>query len=68
MFIGADVGGDRFKGLPRPERIFQRIVPDPQAEFPPLRSLDTLGRMRPGLALGRVLTTALFVSIVGGTA
>jgi class 3 adenylate cyclase len=63
-----DLGAYRLKGLPRPERIFQLIVPDLPAEFPPLRSLDTLGRMRPGLALGRVLTTALFVSIVGGTA
>jgi class 3 adenylate cyclase len=52
-------------GLPRPERIFQLIIPDLPADFPPLRSLDTSGRARSGLA--RVLTTALFVDMVGST-
>ena len=63
-----DLGAHRFKGLPRPERIFQLIMADLPADFPPLRSLDTRGRTRPDLALGRVLTTVLFVSIVDGTA
>ena len=63
-----DLGAHRFKGLPCPERIFQLIMADLPADFPPLRSLDTRGRTRPDLALGRVLTTVLFVSIVDGTA
>jgi class 3 adenylate cyclase len=57
-----DLGAHRLKGLPRPERIFQLIIPDLPADFPPLRSLDTHGR-----APGRVLTTVLFVDMVGMT-
>jgi class 3 adenylate cyclase len=56
-----NLGAHRLKGLPRPERIFQLIIPDLPADFPPLRSLDTHGRIRPGLAPERVLTTVLFV-------
>jgi class 3 adenylate cyclase len=62
-----DLGAHRLKGLPRPERIFQLIIPDLPADFPPLRSLDTRGRTRPDLAPGRVLTTVLFVDLVGAT-
>jgi class 3 adenylate cyclase len=60
-----DLGAYRLKGLPRPERIFQLIIPDLPADFPSLRSLDTRRRMRPGLTPGRVLTTVLFVDLVG---
>jgi class 3 adenylate cyclase len=60
-----DLGAHRLKGLPRPERIFQLIIPDLPADFPPLHSLDTRGRAHPGLAPGRVLTTVLFVDIAG---
>jgi class 3 adenylate cyclase len=60
-----DLGVHRLKGLPRPERIFQLIIPALPADFPPLRSLDTRGRAHPGLAPGRVLTTVLFVDIAG---
>lgn len=63
-----DLGAYRLKGLPHPERIFQLIIPDLPADFPPLRSLDTRGRPRPGFALERVLTTVLFVDLVGATA
>ena len=63
-----DLGAHRLKGLPRPERIFQLIIPDLPAEFPPLQSLDTRSRTRPGLAPGRVLTTVLFVDIPDATA
>jgi class 3 adenylate cyclase len=62
-----DLGAHRLKGLPRPERIFQLVIPDLPADFPPLQSLDTHGRARPGLAPGRVLTTVLFVDIAGAT-
>jgi class 3 adenylate cyclase len=62
-----DLGVHRLKGLPRPERVFQLIIPDLPADFPPLQSLDTHGRARPGLAPERVLTTVLFVDIVGST-
>ena len=63
-----DLGAHRLKGLPLPERIFQLIIPDLPADFPPLQSLDTRGRARPGLSPGRVLTTVLFVDIPGATA
>jgi class 3 adenylate cyclase len=63
-----DLGAHRLKGLPRPEHIFQLTIPDLSAEFPPLQSLDARGRPRPGHALGRVLTTVLFVDMVGATA
>ena len=62
-----DLGAHRLKGLPRPERIFQLIIPDLRDEFPPLQSLDARGRARPDLT-GRVLTTVLFVDMVGATA
>jgi class 3 adenylate cyclase len=62
-----DLGAHRLKGLPRPERIFQLLIPDLPADFPPLRSLDTHWRTRLDLAPGRVLTTVLFVDLVGAT-
>ena len=55
-----DLGAYRLKNLPRPERIFQLIIPDLPADFPPLRSLDTRER-----APGRVLTTVLYVDVAG---
>jgi class 3 adenylate cyclase len=57
-----DLGAYRLKNLPRPERIFQLIIPELPADFPPLQSLDT-----PRRAPGRVLTTVLFVNLVGAT-
>lgn len=62
-----DLGAHRLKGLPRPERIFQLLIPDLPADFPPLQSLDTRGRPRPGLTARRVLTTVLFVDLAGAT-
>jgi class 3 adenylate cyclase len=62
-----DLGAHRLKGLPRPERIFQLIIPDLPADFPPLQSLDTRGRPSPGLTPRRVLTTVLFVDVAGST-
>jgi class 3 adenylate cyclase len=62
-----DLGACRLKGLPHPERIFQLIIPDLPADFPPLRSLDARGRTRPDLVPRRVLTTVLFVDLVGAT-
>jgi class 3 adenylate cyclase len=40
-----DLGAHRLKGLPRPERIFQLIIPDLPADFPPLQSLETAFRV-----------------------
>jgi class 3 adenylate cyclase len=62
-----DLGAHRLKGLLRPERIYQLIIPDLPADFPPLRSLDAHGRSRSGLTSGRVLTTVLFVDIAGAS-
>jgi class 3 adenylate cyclase len=58
-----DLGAYRLKNLPRPERIFQLIIPDLSADFPPLQSLDT-----PRRAPGRVLTTVLCADIADATA
>jgi class 3 adenylate cyclase len=58
-----DLGAYRLKNLPRPERIFQLIIPDLPADFPPLLSLDTRER-----APGRVVATVLYVDMVGVTA
>jgi class 3 adenylate cyclase len=55
-----DLGAYRLKNLSRPERIFQLIIPDLPADFPPLRSLETRER-----APGRVLATVLFVDLAG---
>jgi class 3 adenylate cyclase len=63
-----DLGAHRLKGLPRPERIFQLIILDLPADFPPLQSLNTRGHPRPGIAPGRVLTTVLFVDIDNSSA
>jgi class 3 adenylate cyclase len=63
-----DLGAHRLKGLLRPERIFQLIIPDLPADFPPLRSLDTRGRARLDLAPGRVLTTVLFIDMANSSA
>jgi class 3 adenylate cyclase len=62
-----DLGPHRLKSLPHPERIFQLIIPDLPADFPPLQSLDARGLPRPGVASRRVLTTVLFVDMVGAT-
>jgi predicted ATPase/class 3 adenylate cyclase len=37
-----DLGEQRLRDLQRPERVFQLLHPDLAADFPPLRSLDTL--------------------------
>jgi class 3 adenylate cyclase len=63
-----DLGAHRLKGLPRPERVFQLVIPDLPADFPPLQSLDTRGHPRPALAPGRVLTTVLFADIANSSA
>src|SRR5215470_19332240 len=62
-----DLGPHRLKGLPHPERIFQLVIPDLPADFPPLQSLDARGLPRQGVAPRRVLTTVLFVDMVGAT-
>ena len=62
-----DLGAHRLKGLPRPEHIFQLIIPDLPADFPHLQSLDTHGRLRSGPSPRRVLRTVLFADMVGAT-
>ena len=37
-----DVGTHRLKDLQRPEQLFQVVLPDLPAEFPPIQSLDTV--------------------------
>ena len=37
-----DLGEHRLKDLSRPEQVYQLLAPDLQAEFPPLRSLNSL--------------------------
>jgi class 3 adenylate cyclase len=62
-----DLGVHRLKSLPRPERLFQLIIPGLPADFPPLQTLDSRAGPRSGSAGERVLTTVLFTDIVGAT-
>jgi class 3 adenylate cyclase len=62
-----DLGAHRLKGLPRPERIYQLVIPGLPADFPALRSLDAPAGPLPGRGPARVLTTVLFVDLVGAT-
>ena len=62
-----DLGAHRLKGLLRPERIFQLLIPDLPDTFPPLQTLDSRTGLRSGSEGERVLTTVLFTDIAGGT-
>ena len=59
-----DLGAHRLKGLLRPERIFQLLIPDLPDSFPPLQSLDARTGSRLGAEGASVLTTVLFTDIV----
>jgi class 3 adenylate cyclase len=62
-----DLGAHHLKSLPRPERIFQLIIPGLPADFPPLQTLDSRTGLRSGSEGERVLTTVLFTDIAGAT-
>jgi class 3 adenylate cyclase len=62
-----DLGVHRLKSLPRPERLFQLLIPGLPADFPPLQTLDSRTGPRSGSEGERVLTTVLFTDIVGAT-
>ncbi|MGH8063642.1 MAG: adenylate/guanylate cyclase domain-containing protein [Candidatus Entotheonellia bacterium] len=62
-----DLGAHRLKGLLRPERIFQLIIPGLPVDFPPLQTLDSRTGPRSGSESERVLTTVLFTDIAGAT-
>jgi class 3 adenylate cyclase len=62
-----DLGIHRLKSLPRPERIFQLIIPGLPADFPPLQTLDARTGPRSGAEGARALTTVLFTDITGAT-
>jgi class 3 adenylate cyclase len=62
-----DLGAHRLKGLLRPERMFQLIIPGLPADFPPLQTLDSRMGPRSGSESERVLTTVLFMDIAGAT-
>ena len=49
-----DVGTQRLRGLPRPERLFQLCVPGLPDSFPPLRNLEPAGS-EPGVERTRVV-------------
>ncbi|MGH7428711.1 MAG: ATP-binding protein, partial [Candidatus Methylomirabilaceae bacterium] len=72
-----DLGQCRLKDLQLPERIFQLLHPDLPADFPPLRSLDTLptnlpvqlssfiGRQQEITQIKQLLTGSRLVTLVG---
>jgi class 3 adenylate cyclase len=62
-----DLGVHRLKSLPRPERLFQLIIPGLPTDFPPLQTLDSRTGPRSGSEGERVLTTVLFTNIAGAT-
>jgi class 3 adenylate cyclase len=61
------LGAHRLKSLPRPEHIFQLLIPGLPADFPPLQTLDFRAGPRSGAEGERVLTTVLFTDIAGAT-
>jgi class 3 adenylate cyclase len=62
-----DLGTHRLKSLPRPERLFQLLIPGLPVDFPPLQTLDARAGLRSGAAGERVLTTVLITDIAGAT-
>src|SRR5436190_7635310 len=72
-----DLGERRLKDLSRPERIFQLVVRDLPADFPPLRSLEVLpnnlpaqvtsfvGRTREMADVKRLLDTTRLLTLTG---
>ena len=61
-----DVGEHQLKGLARSERVSQLIGPDLQAEFPPLRTLETRGHQLP-LERGPLIGRSREVAAIGGS-
>jgi class 3 adenylate cyclase len=62
-----DLGIHRLKSLPRPERIFQLLIPGLPTDFAPLQTLDAHPGLRSGSEGERVLATVLFTDMVGAT-
>lgn len=72
-----DLGQHRLKDLTYPEHIFQALVPDLAADFPPLKTLDVLpnnlphqvtsfiGREREMAAVRRLLVTTYLLTLTG---
>lgn len=72
-----DLGEHRLKDLQRPEHIYQLVVPDLPADFPPLKTLDTLpnnlpvqltsfiGREREMTQLKRLVQATRLVTLTG---
>ena len=72
-----DLGPHRLKDLQRPERVFQVVHPDLPADFPSLRSLDTvpnnlpvqltsfIGRAQEMVEVKRLLAAAPVVTLLG---
>jgi predicted ATPase/class 3 adenylate cyclase len=72
-----DLGEHRMRDLSRPERVYQLVIDDLPADFPPLRSLEAyagnlalqvtsfVGREDESKALARALDHARLVTIVG---
>lgn len=56
-----DLGTHRLKDLQRPERLFQLVIPDLPADFPPLKTLDSRPNnlpAQPTALIGRERETA----------
>ncbi len=72
-----DLGEHRLKDMAHPDHLYQAVVPDLPAEFPPLKSLDALpnnlpvqltsfvGRSRERTEIHRLLDTARLLTLTG---
>ncbi|MGE5252116.1 MAG: tetratricopeptide repeat protein, partial [Bacteroidota bacterium] len=72
-----DLGEHRLKDLPRPERLFQLVIQDLQADFPPLRTLDSfpnnlplqltsfIGREKELADVKRLLSNSRLLTLIG---
>ena len=73
-----DLGEHRLKDLARPQRLFQVVIPDLRADFPPIKSLDVLpnnlprqltsfiGREREIEEIRRLLSSTVLLTLTGG--
>jgi hypothetical protein len=55
-----ELGAHPLKDLSRPENVFQVVIPDVPADFPPLRTLEAQGARSPPAA-GPLLATKLYI-------
>jgi class 3 adenylate cyclase len=62
-----DLGEHQLKDLPRPEHLFQLVVPGLRSSFPPLRTLDQQATRHPFLGRERELASLTRQAVIAAT-